>query len=62
MWGRYFIKDFQKEAKDITKLLLPYKPTEIIKDLADYKNNNPKFGIEKVHFFLLAESNKQVIS
>ena len=27
----------QKRAKDLTKLLLPYKPTEIIKDLAEYK-------------------------
>ncbi len=45
------LKILQKRAKDITKLLLPYKPTEIIKDLADYKNNNPEFSIEKVHFF-----------
>tara|TARA_B100000073_G_scaffold317195_1_gene294393 strand:- start:3338 stop:4192 length:855 start_codon:yes stop_codon:yes gene_type:complete len=45
------LKILQKRAKDITKLLLPYKPTEIIKDLADYKNNNPEFCIEKVHFF-----------
>ena len=45
------LKILQKRAKDITKLLLPYKPTEIIKDLSQYKNDNPKFGIEKVHFF-----------
>ena len=45
------LKILQKRAKDITKLLLPYKPTEIIKDLANYKNNNPEFSIEKVHFF-----------
>jgi 5,10-methylenetetrahydrofolate reductase len=45
------LKILQKRAKDITKLLLPYKPTEIIKDLADYKKNNPEFNIEKVHFF-----------
>jgi len=43
----------QKRAKDLTKLLLPYKPTEIIKDLAEYKFNNPEFNIEKVHFFPL---------
>ncbi len=43
----------QKRAKDLTKLLLPYKPTEIIKDLAEYKLNNPEFNIEKVHFFPL---------
>tara|TARA_B100001996_G_scaffold380504_1_gene368053 strand:+ start:65 stop:919 length:855 start_codon:yes stop_codon:yes gene_type:complete len=45
------LKILQKRAKDITKLLLPYKPTEIIEDLANYKNNNPEFSIEKVHFF-----------
>ena len=43
----------QKRAKDLTKLLLPYKPTEIIIDLAEYKFNNPEFNIEKVHFFPL---------
>lgn len=43
----------QKRAKDLTKLLLPYKPTEILKELADYKISNPEFNIEKVHFFPL---------
>ena len=38
---------------DLTKLLLPYKPTTIITDLANYKANNPSFNIEKVHFFPL---------
>ena len=43
----------QKRAKDLTKLLLPYKPTEILKELAEYKIRNPDFNIEKVHFFPL---------
>ena len=43
----------QKRAKDLTKLLLPYKPTEILKELAEYKRSNPDFNIEKVHFFPL---------
>ena len=47
------IKILQKRAKDITKLLLPYKPTQIISELAEYKANNPDFNIEKVHFFPL---------
>ena len=47
------LKIIQKRAKDLTKLLLPYKPTEILKDLAEYKLNNPEFNIEKVHFFPL---------
>ena len=47
------IKILQKRAKDITKLLLPYKPTQIISELAEYKASNPDFNIEKVHFFPL---------
>ena len=47
------IKIIQKRAKDLTKLLLPYKPTNIITDLAIHKANNPSFNIEKVHFFPL---------
>ena len=47
------IKIIQKRAKDLTKLLLPYKPTNIITELAIYKANNPSFNIEKVPFFPL---------
>ena len=47
------IKIIQKRAKDLTKFLLPYKPTNIITELATYKANNPSFNIEKVHFFPL---------
>ena len=47
------IKILQKRAKDITKLLLPYKPTQIISELAEYKAINSDFNIEKVHFFPL---------
>tara|TARA_B100001741_G_scaffold60375_1_gene47441 strand:+ start:106 stop:957 length:852 start_codon:yes stop_codon:yes gene_type:complete len=47
------IKILQKRALDLTKLLLPYKPTKILDELAIYKFNNPDFNIEKVHFFPL---------
>ena len=47
------IKILQKRAKDITKLLLPYKPNQIIRELAEYKAANPDFNIKKVHFFPL---------
>ena len=47
------IKIIQKRAMDLTKLLLPYKPTNIITELATHKANNPSFYIEKVHFFPL---------
>ena len=45
------MKILTKRAKDITKLLLPYKPTQILKDLAEYKSKDPELNIEQVHFF-----------
>jgi methylenetetrahydrofolate reductase (NADPH) len=47
------MKVLQKRAKDITKLLLPYKPSSILQELASYKKDNPNFNIEQVHFFPL---------
>jgi methylenetetrahydrofolate reductase (NADPH) len=47
------LKVLQKRALDVTKLLLPYEPTEILTDLAAHKAANPDFGIESVHFFPL---------
>jgi methylenetetrahydrofolate reductase (NADPH) len=43
----------QKRAKDVTKLLLPFEPTQIIAELAAHKAANPNFNIEQVHFFPL---------
>ena len=45
------MKILTKRAKDITKLLLPYKPTQILNDLAEYKSQDPELNIEQVHFF-----------
>ena len=45
------MKVLTKRAKDITKLLLPYKPTEILKGLAEQKKQDPELNIEQVHFF-----------
>ena len=47
------MKVLQKRAKDITKLLLPYEPTSVLSELAEYKSQNPDFKIEQVHFFPL---------
>ena len=47
------LRVLQKRALDVTKLLLPYEPTEFIADLAAHKAANPGFGIEQVHFFPL---------
>jgi methylenetetrahydrofolate reductase (NADPH) len=47
------LKVLQKRAMDVTKLLLPYEPTEFVSELAAYKAANPDFNITHVHFFPL---------
>ena len=45
------MKVLTKRAKDITKLLLPYKPTAMLEELAEYKSGDPDLNIKQVHFF-----------
>ena len=45
------MKVLTKRAKDLTKLLLPYKPTQMLADLSEYKSKDPTLNIEQVHFF-----------
>ncbi|MDG2406540.1 MAG: methylenetetrahydrofolate reductase [Paracoccaceae bacterium] len=47
------LKVLQKRAMDVTKLLLPYEPTQVISQLATHKAENPDFNISHVHFFPL---------
>ena len=47
------LRVLQRRAKDVTKLLLPFEPTEVISELAAHKAANPDFNIEQVHFFPL---------
>jgi len=47
------LRVLQKRAMDVTKLLLPYEPTDFLTELAAHKAANPAFGIESVHFFPL---------
>lgn len=47
------LKVLQKRAKDVTKLLTPFEPTDLLMDLAKHKAKHPDFGIEAVHFFPL---------
>lgn len=47
------LKVLQRRAMDITKLLLPYEPTEIIAGLAAHKARNPSSLIKQVHIFPL---------
>ncbi|WP_296765808.1 methylenetetrahydrofolate reductase [Sediminimonas sp.] len=45
------LKVLQRRAMDVSKLLLPYEPTEVLTDLAAHKAANPGSNIERVHFF-----------
>jgi methylenetetrahydrofolate reductase (NADPH) len=43
----------QKRAKDVSKLLLPFEPTEILTALAKAKADGRGQNIERIHFFPL---------
>ncbi len=43
----------QKRALNFSKLLLPFEPTSILDRLAQYKREDPKGNIERIHFFPL---------
>ena len=47
------LRVLQKRAMDVTKLLLPYEPTEFVTELAMHAAKTPNFNIEQVHFFPL---------
>lgn len=47
------LKVLQKRAMDVSKLLLPYEPTDVVTQLAAHKAANPDFNITNVHFFPL---------
>ena len=47
------LKVLQKRAMDVSKLLLPYEPTDVVAQLAAHKAANPDFNITHVHFFPL---------
>jgi len=47
------LRVLQKRAKDVTKLLTPFEPTDVISQLAAHKAAHPNFNITHVHFFPL---------
>ena len=47
------LRVLQRRAKDVTKLLLPFEPTDVLADLAAHKAKNPDFNVTHVHFFPL---------
>ena len=47
------LRVLQRRAMDVTKLLLPYEPNEVINQLVAHKAANPDFNVTNVHFFPL---------
>ena len=47
------LKILQKRALDLTKLLLPYEPTEVLDLLSTGVGKNPNANISSIHFFPL---------
>lgn len=47
------LRVLQKRAKDVTKLLLPFEPTDLVADLAAHKAAYPDFAVTRLHFFPL---------
>ncbi|MEM7176588.1 MAG: methylenetetrahydrofolate reductase [Pseudomonadota bacterium] len=47
------LRVLQRRAADVTKLVLPFTPEEVLNDLARHKAANPDFNITHVHFFPL---------
>ena len=47
------VRVLQRRAMDVSKLLMPFEPTEILSELAAHKAANPDFNITKVHVFPL---------
>ncbi|QFU08857.1 hypothetical protein PARPLA_02010 [Rhodobacteraceae bacterium THAF1] len=47
------LRVLQKRAMDVTKLVLPYTPDDVVNELAAHKAANPDFAIEQIHIFPL---------
>ena len=47
------LKVLQKRALDVSKLLLPYEPDDVVTALAHHKSANPDFAISHLHLFPL---------
>ncbi len=47
------LRVLQRRAADLTRLMLPFEPTEFLAELAAHKAAHPDCAIERVHFFPL---------
>jgi methylenetetrahydrofolate reductase (NADPH) len=47
------LRVLQRRAADVTRLVLPFTPEEVLTELAAHKARHADFGITGVHFFPL---------
>lgn len=47
------VRVLQRRAADLTNLLLPFEPTDLLAELAAHKAAHPDFQVEKIHLFPL---------
>ncbi len=47
------LRVLQRRAADVTRLVMPFTPEDILLDLARHKLAHPEFPVERVHFFPL---------
>jgi methylenetetrahydrofolate reductase (NADH) len=47
------LRVLQRRGADLTKLMLPFEPTEFLAEIAAHKAAHPEFAVERVHFFPL---------
>ncbi|RVV97884.1 methylenetetrahydrofolate reductase [Mesobaculum littorinae] len=47
------LKVLQKRAADVSKLMVPYEPTEVLEQLSAHKQAKPDSNLASVHFFPL---------
>lgn len=47
------LRVLQRRAADLTNLVLPFTPEEVLRDLAEHKAAHPDFNVTNVHFFPL---------
>jgi methylenetetrahydrofolate reductase (NADPH) len=47
------LRVLQRRAADISRLMLPFTPEDVLRDLAAHKAAHPDFAVESVHFFPL---------
>ena len=54
------LKVLEKKAKDLTKLILPYKPIKLLNELNSFIVENPSCKVNSLHFFPLGGITKTI--